>query len=254
LRYFTKIKLIDMEIFIADTYELMSKQAADAIAKILKNETEPLVCVPSGDSPKGLFKEWQLQQEKKIIDVHSWLLLGLDEWVGLGENDEGSCRYMLNKDLFHPLKINEERICCFNGKTNDTETECNRVENYIQRHNGIDVAIVGLGMNGHVGLNEPGTTPELYSHISAIHPVTKSVGQKYFSSPTQLTQGITLGLASLMNAKHLILLVSGKKKAEILQQAMEGEITEQVPASLLRNHSNFKVYADKEAASMLNQK
>lgn len=243
-----------MEVLVADSYELMSKQAADAIAEILKNETTPLVCVPSGDSPKGLFKEWQTQQEKKIIDVHQWFFLGLDEWIGLGENDEGSCRYMLNRDLFHPLKIQEEKICCFNGQTNDTEAECNRVENYIQQHNGIDIAIVGLGMNGHVGLNEPGTSPELYAHVSTIHPVTKTVGQKYFSSPTQLTQGITLGLASLMKAKHLILLVSGKKKAEILKQAIEGEITEQVPASLMRNHSNFKILADKEAASMLNQK
>jgi galactosamine-6-phosphate isomerase len=109
-------------------------------------------------------------------------------------------------------------------------------------------------MNGHVGLNEPGTSPQLYSHVSIIHPVTKTVGQKYFSTPTQLTQGITLGLASLMKAKHIILLVSGKKKAEILQQAIEGGITEQIPASLLRTHPNFKIYADKEAAGMLNQK
>jgi galactosamine-6-phosphate isomerase len=243
-----------MEILIADNYELMSKQAADFIAEILKTKTAPLVCVPSGDSPKGLFKEWQLQQEKKIIDAHQWFFLGLDEWIGLGENDEGSCHYMLNRDLFYPLKIKEEKVCCFNGKTNDAVAECNRVENYIQQHNGIDVAIVGLGMNGHVGLNEPGTSPELYSHVSTIHPVTKTVGQKYFSSPTQLTQGITLGLASLMKATQLILLVSGKKKAEILQQAIECEITEQIPASLLRNHSNFTIYADKEAASMLNQK
>lgn len=243
-----------MKILIADNYELMSKQAADFIAETLKTKTAPLVCVPSGDSPKGLFKEWQTQQEKKIIDAHQWFFLGLDEWIGLGENEEGSCRYMLNRDLFQPLKISEERICCFDGKTNNTEAECNRVENYIQRHNGIDIAIVGLGMNGHVGLNEPGTSPQLYSHVSIIHPVTKTVGQKYFSTPTQLTQGITLGLASLMKAKHIILLVSGKKKAEILQQAIEGGITEQIPASLLRTHPNFKIYADKEAAGMLNQK
>jgi len=240
-----------MKIVIADSYELMSKQAADAIANITQSIAEPLVCVPSGDSPKALYKEWKLQQEKKIIDIHNWYFLGLDEWIGLGENDEGSCRYMLNRDLFHPLNIQEEKICCFNGNTTNTEAECNRIENYIHQHKAIDIAILGLGMNGHVGLNEPGTLPQLYSHVSNIHPVTNKTGQKYFSKPQSLTQGITLGLATLMEAKHLILLVSGQKKADILKQAIEDDVTENVPASLLRRHPQFYIYADKDAAGML---
>ncbi len=240
-----------MKIFISDNYELMSKHAADKTADILQSIEEPLICVPSGDSPRGLYKAWEIQQDKKIIDIYNWNFIALDEWIGLGENDEGSCHYILNRDLFHPLKIKEERICCFDGKTNDTETECSRIENYIHQHKTIDIAILGLGMNGHIGLNEPGTSPKLYSHVSAIDPVTNKVGQKYFSKPQVLTQGITLGLATLMNAKHFILLVSGEKKAEILKQSLEGEITEMIPASLLRNHPQFNVYADKEAASML---
>ncbi len=243
-----------MKIFIADTYESMSQQAADDIAKILQIVPDPLVCVASGDSPKGLYKEWKHQQEEKIINVHNWYFLGLDEWIGLDENDEGSCRYMLNRDVFNPLNIQQEKICCFDGNTTNTETECRRIENYINQHLCIDVALLGLGMNGHVGLNEPGTSPLLYSHVSAIHPVTNSVGQKYFSKPQQLTQGITLGIATLMKAKHLFLLVSGQKKAGILKQAIEGNVTEQVPASLLRSHPQFYIYADKEAASMLTQR
>jgi galactosamine-6-phosphate isomerase len=240
-----------MQVFIADTYELMSKQAADAIAEMLRPFETPLVCVASGDSPKGLYKEWKLQQEKKIIDVHKWNFLGLDEWVGLDENDEGSCRYMLNNDVFYPLDIQSEKICCFDGKSTDTAAECDQIENYIHKHTAIDVAVLGLGMNGHIGLNEPGTSPLEYSHVSTVHPVTKAVGQKYFSKPQLLTEGITLGLATLMEAKHLILLVSGQKKAAILQQALEGPVTEQVPASLLRHHRGFEVYADKEAAALL---
>jgi glucosamine-6-phosphate isomerase len=240
-----------MQVFISDTYESMSAQCAGIIADIVKPIKSPLVCVPSGDSPKGLFKEWKLQQDKKIVDVHAWYFLGLDEWIGLGENDEGSCRHMLNKDLFLPLGIHPEKICCFNGKTENTAAECDRVENHIHQHKAIDVAVLGLGMNGHVGLNEPGTSPLLRSHVSEIHPITKQVGQKYFSSPQQLHQGITLGITTLMESKHIILLVSGQKKAAILQEAIEGEITPAVPASLLRNHPNFMVFADKDAAHML---
>jgi len=240
-----------MKIFIGDTYELMSKQVADDIAGIIQTAPEPLICVASGDSPKGLYKEWKQQQEKKIIDVRNWHFLGLDEWIGLSENDEGSCRYMLNRDLFLPLNIHPEKICCFDGNTKDTTAECNRVENYIHQHAGIDIAILGLGMNGHIGLNEPGTSPLLYSHVSTIHPVTNAVGQKYFSKPQQLTQGITLGIATLMKAKYLFLLVSGQKKAGILKQAIEDDVTEQLPATLLRSHPQFYIYTDKDAASML---
>ena len=240
-----------MQVFIADTYESMSKQCAGVIADIVKPVESPLVCIPSGDSPKGLFNEWKLQQEQKIIDVHAWHFLGLDEWIGLGENDDGSCRYMLNRDLFLPLGIQPEKICCFDGNAKDTAAECNRVEDHIHQHTAIDIAILGIGMNGHVGLNEPGTSPLLRSHVSEIHPVTKQVGQKYFSSPQQLHQGITLGIATLMESKRVILLVSGKKKAAILQEALEGEITQEVPASLLRNHPHFMVFADKDAAHML---
>ncbi len=240
-----------MQCFIADTYESMSAQCANIIADIIKQGVSPLVCVPSGDSPKGLYNEWKLQQEKNMINVHDWYFLGLDEWIGLGENDEGSCHYMLNRDLFFPLEIHPEKICCFDGNTKDTAAECNRIENYIHQHTAIDVAILGLGMNGHVGLNEPGTSPLLRSHVSEIHPVTKQVGQKYFSSPQQLTKGITLGIATLMEAGHVILLVSGEKKAAVLQQAIEGEITPEFPASLLRNHPGFMVFADQAAAGML---
>ncbi|HEX5154489.1 MAG TPA: glucosamine-6-phosphate deaminase [Parafilimonas sp.] len=242
-----------MQLFTGDTYNSMSQQCADIIAEIIKPIASPLVCVPSGDSPKGLYKEWGRQQEKKIINVHDWHFLGLDEWIGLGKEDEGSCRFMLNRDLFYPLGISSEKICCFDGVTTDTTDDCNRIENFIRQHTVIDVAVLGLGMNGHVGLNEPGTSPLLRSHVSEIHPVTKEVGQKYFSSPQHLHRGITLGIATLMEARHVILIVSGAKKASILKQALEGEITPEIPASLLRNHANFMVFADKDAAGMLSK-
>ncbi len=110
---------------------------------------------------------------------------------------------------------------------------------------------MGLGLNGHVGLNEPGTDPSLHSHISLIDSVTQQAGQKYFTEQKQLTHGITLGLANLMEAKKVILLVSGKQKAAIIKKVLEGDITEQVPASLLRKHPDFIIYLDEKAAELL---
>lgn len=240
-----------MQIFISDSYEEMCVKAANDIVEIIRPLSKLLFCVASGDSPKGLYKQLVKQRNNSLLDISGWYFLGLDEWIGLGKNDEGSCRYMLDKDVFKPLQVKEEKICCFDGKTNDTYKECERIETFIQLHNGVDVAILGIGMNGHIGLNEPGTSATLRSHVSVIDETTQKVGQKYFTKPQLLTKGITLGLATLMEVKHLFLLVSGEHKAAILQQALEGEQTQNIPATLLRNHPGFKIYADKEAGKFL---
>ena len=108
-------------------------------------------------------------------------------------------------------------------------------------------------MNGHVGMNEPGTDPDLHSHVSDIDVITQQVGQKYFKKSRQISRGITLGIADIMEARHVILLVSGNKKATIVQQILEGEISEEFPASLLRRHKSFSVYLDEEAGSGLSK-
>ena len=170
--------------------------------------------------------------------------IGLDEWLGMNGNDEGSCRYHLNNQLFHPLDVDEKNIAFFDGRAIDPEEECKRIDDSIKKHNGIDLAIVGLGMNGHVGMNEPGTSASLHSHVAEIDPITQQVGQKYFKEKKEISGGLTLGIANLMEAKNVMLIVSGEKKAEILKKVLEEEISNKLPASLLRNHPNFTVFAD----------
>ena len=132
------------------------------------------------------------------------------------------------------------------------QQECNRIEDFIRQHGGIDVAIVGLGMNGHIGMNEPGVLMSLRSHIAEIDPLTQQVGQKYFKKEQKLSHGLTLGMATIMEAKEIMLVVNGAHKAEIVKQAVEGEISEQLPASYLRNHIGLSVYLDKSAARLIN--
>ena len=173
-----------MKVLISDSYESLSKQVAADIIQNLQSLKNPLFCVASGDSPKGLYKELVNCYNQGQLDISNWNFLGLDEWMGLDKNDVGSCRYMLDRDLFHPLQVKEERICFFDGKTNDPTGECQRVEKFIQNQGPINIAVLGLGMNGHIGLNEPGTPASLRSHVSIIDQVTQQVGQKYFSAPT----------------------------------------------------------------------
>jgi galactosamine-6-phosphate isomerase len=240
-----------MEIFVSDSYESLSKKAASAINELTASSENPLICTASGDTPAGLYKELVNLVTTGQLDISSWNFVGLDEWVGMNGSDEGSCRYFLDKQLFAPLQVTENRISFFDGRVKDPEAECDRIENFINKNGGIDIAIVGLGMNGHVGMNEPGTPASLHSHIADIDPVTQQVGQKYFKKNTQLTKGITLGIANIMEAKNIFLLVSGSKKAGIVKQILEEEISENLPATLLRHHKNLNVFLDAEAASLL---
>jgi glucosamine-6-phosphate isomerase len=240
-----------MEIFTGDNYEMMSKRAADDIITLTQSLKNPALCTASGDTPAGLYKELINEIHQKKIDVSGWYFISLDEWIGLNGDDEGSCRFHLNYQLFNPLLVAEDNISFFDGRGKDLDNECENMENFIRQHGGITIAILGLGMNGHVGMNEPGTSPTLRSHVTELDSQTKKIGQKYFIKEQQLSKGITLGLATLMEAGTIILLVSGRHKAEIVRKVLEGEISEQLPASLLRHHPGLRVYLDKEAASLL---
>lgn len=242
-----------MKIIVSDTYDDMSRKAAHDLLEIIHSKKNPVLCTASGDSPAGMYKELAKEINERKIDISGWLFVSLDEWAGMNGDDEGSCRFHLNNQLFNPLHVTENNIAFFDGKKN-MKDECERIENFTRQHGGIDVAIVGLGMNGHVGMNEPGTSPSLYAHVADIDAITQQVGQKYFKKEQQLTLGLTLGIASLMDAKNIVLLVSGNKKAPIVHQVLEKEISKELPASLLRSHKNFHVYLDSEASGLLQNK
>ena len=176
-----------MEIFIEENYERLSKKAADELVQQIRDVKDPVVCFASGDSPSGLYKELIEKAAKKKLDVSQWYFIGLDEWAGMNGTDEGSCRFHLNHQLFQPLHVKEESICFFDGHARDPQQECLRIENSIREHGGIDVAVVGLGMNGHVGMNEPGTSLSSRSHFADIHPLTQKTGQKYFNEEQDLS-------------------------------------------------------------------
>jgi glucosamine-6-phosphate isomerase len=240
-----------MQVIVSENYTSLSIQAAALIASFLKESSDPLLCAASGDSPIGIYEELCQLKEQGIIDTSNWAVVSLDEWVGLNQSDKGSCAYSIERNLTKPLGIEEGSVCFFDGRNSDTEVVCREVESFIDSCNGMDVAILGLGMNGHIGLNEPGTAATVRTHVSTLEPLTKQVGQKYFDKPMLLQQGITLGIGNLMEAKHLILVVSGIKKADIVKQLLEGPVTESLPASLFLSHPSIYIFLDKEAASKL---
>ncbi len=240
-----------MKLNVEENYRKLSHQAAIDLLSFIDKIPDPLICMASGDSPKGLYKNLFSIVDHESIDISGWNFLSLDEWLGMNGKDEGSCRFHLDRDFFELLGIAPNQITFFDGRAADPALECERVEKFITAKNGIDVTILGLGLNGHVGMNEPGTSINSRSHVAEIHPVTKDIGQKYFMEPKDLSGGLTLGIQTILESRLIMLLVSGDKKAGIVKEVLTDPISNERPASLLRNHPNLYVYLDEDAALKL---
>jgi glucosamine-6-phosphate deaminase len=230
-------------------YEELSAATAKLILEVLTKKPEALICIASGDTPLGVCK-FLAKSDPELFSKCTFV--GLDEWVGMDENDEGSCKYGIYQYLLKPLNIPQERIKYFDAKATDLDSECEKINQFIASHGGLDVMLVGVGMNGHIALNEPNTSFETYAHVSDLEEITISVGQKYFTKPTVFTQGITLGLKHLQEAKLPILIANGAKKAPVIQKAITEEITEAFPASIIQKIPHSLVMLDHEAAQELN--
>jgi len=240
-----------MQLIITANYDELSRTAADLVIKQLKDKPTSLICFPSGESPAGMFKYLVADSAAGEVDMSRCFFVALDEWVGLGADDDGSCTRFLNEHFFDHLSIDPTHIIFFDAKAASLDAACVEVNEFVAEKGPIDLMIVGIGMNGHIGLNEPGTSFNTYAHHSALDPHTVSVGQKYFKQQTQLTEGITLGLKHLQEAKTQVLLASGAKKADIISTALKVEITEQIPASIFQKLSKAVIILDEAAASGL---
>lgn len=242
-----------MEISVYDDYEGMSEAAANLLIGQIAQKAGSLICIPSGDTPTGMLARFVRVVQENNIDISACYFVGLDEWLGMDEHDEGSCKHYMQTNLFEPLKIQADKIVFFDALAADLEQECRRINVFIDERGGIDIMVVGIGMNGHIGFNEPGTDFNTYAHQSTLDLVTTEVGQKYFKKEMPLKAGITLGLRHLTEAKNAVLIASGSKKSEIIAEALEGPITTALPASIFQLMPKSKILLDKDAAAMLKQ-
>ncbi|MFV0254879.1 MAG: 6-phosphogluconolactonase, partial [Erysipelotrichaceae bacterium] len=168
-------------------------------------------------------------------------------------NTKGSCRETLNSMLFNNLQLSEKQVVFFDGASQNLTTECERINMAIECSGGLDLIILGIGMNGHLGFNEPNIITEEAS-IVALAEVTKSVMGKYFDDELQLTHGITLGYNQILSAKDLILMASGSSKNEIINKVLKSDPSYDIPATMLKTNNNSKLYVDVDAIGGSNGK
>ena len=216
-------------------YGEMSRTGASLILEALKKKPNLLLCAATGRSPEGLYIELATMAHSDLEPFKQLRILKLDEWGGIPENHPVSCEYFLNKKLLGPLDIPQERYISFASDPDEPETECWRIRSEIKREGPIDICILGLGRNGHLGLNEPAPKLESFCHVAALsaeslkHPMIASLEQKP-------EYGLTLGLKEILDSRLIIMLVSGKEKKHIAEKFLEAKVSPELPASFLWQH------------------
>lgn len=240
-----------MHIVVCKDYEEMSRRAAEIVAEQIKKRPDGLISFPGGDTPLGMVHVFADMVNEGKVDISRTHYVSLDEWVGLSNEDEGSCGLFNQQNLLSRLQHPFAGTHIINGAAKDIESERVALNDYISQYGPLDVSVLGIGMNGHLGFNENGVDFDLDAHIIPLSETTLKVMTKYFGEKFHPTHGISQGIRQIMAAKTVILIANGAHKAEILKKAVHGPVTNEVPASVLQNHPNCYVVADEAAAALL---
>src|SRR5664279_4697587 len=240
-----------MKQIIYKDYTELSVKTAELIADIISKKPDALLCFPAGETSVGTFKHLIELNKKGKISFKKCKIVGLDEWANIGDMKSENCFSFLKKNLFDYIDYSKDNFCFFDGEASDLTKECFKTDNFIKENGPIDMILLGAGMNGHLGLNEPGTSFDLYSHIVFLDETTKIVGQKYFSGKVNLTTGLTLGVKYIMEAKTAILQMNGERMAPLVRRLIESEVSPAFPASVIKEHKNSFLLIDKEAAKLI---
>lgn len=243
-----------MQLKIYKNYHDLSEAAAKEIIDLVKSKPDAVLCLASGDTPRLTCKLFVEKVKTQKADLKKMTFIGLDEWVGIPPGNEGSCHYFFQHELLEPLDFPTGNVYLFDALSGALEEECRKMDNIILKKGGIDLMIVGIGMNGHIGFNEPGVSFDNYSHVATLDETTISVGQKYFKSPVRLQKGITLGLKHLQQSEKVLMLANGEKKSGVVRKTIEEQVNPSFPAGIMQTHSNGFVLIDEEAAGLLTHK
>ncbi|MGD7008645.1 glucosamine-6-phosphate deaminase [Metabacillus sp. 84] len=239
-----------MEIIEVQDYEEMSQKAAQIIISKVIHNPEMVIGFATGGTPKGTYRHLIEDHQKNGTSYSRISSVNLDEYAGLEANSPNSYRYYMNHSLFNHLDINMNQTHVPNGTAKQLEEECRRYDGLIDELGGVDLQILGMGVNGHIGFNEPGTSFTSPTHVVELAESTRKANARYFESLEDVpTHAVTMGIGTIMKSKHILLLVSGNEKAEALANLQKGAVTEEVPATILNHHPQVTVIADKQALS-----
>lgn len=230
--------------------EEMSRRCAGIVRDTLQNKPEALLCFPAGMSVVGTCRILKEMQDRGEVDFSKASFVSLDEWLDL-EDESENCTHFLYKHLYGPLGIREDQLHLFDTHATDLEAECQRIDRFIFDSGHIDLMLLGIGMNGHLGLNEPGEDFSDYAKVVELSETTMNVGQKYFSDSMKLTRGITLGVRHMFETRKVVLQVCGAHKQDIMYQLFTTRPSQDLPASALSLMDGSMIIMDRDAAEKI---
>lgn len=231
-----------MKFITVDTYEKLSRQAANIISAQVIIKPDCVLGLATGSSPLGTYKQLIDWYNKGDIDFSGVTSVNLDEYVGLDGSSNQSYRYFMNKNFFEHINIDIKNTFVPNGCAEDLEKEGLEYDKHIEELGGIDLQLLGIGLDGHIGFNEPDRYFVKSTHVVDLHESTIKANSRFFANEDEVPkQAITMGMVSIMQAKKILLIASGKAKYDILKKAFYGPITPEIPASILQLHPDITV-------------
>ncbi|WP_216827355.1 glucosamine-6-phosphate deaminase [Alkalihalobacterium elongatum] len=240
-----------MKLVVMKNHEELSKHACELIINKVNSLSSPVLGLATGSTPERLYEMMIDKYNQKVVSFSHVKTFNLDEYVGLSENDTKSYRYYMNHHLFSQVNFTKGQNHIPNGMASHLEQECQRYEQLIADACHIDLQILGLGHNGHIGFNEPGTSFSTRTHVVDLERSTREANARFFESIKEVpTQAITMGIETILQSKQIILLVSGEQKAKALHRLLNGEVSEDFPASVLKRHHDVTIIADEAALQL----
>lgn len=231
-----------MKIIYAKDYSDLSRKAANIISAQVILKPNSVLGLATGSTPIGAYKQLIEWYNKGDVDFSLTKSINLDEYVGISNDNEQSYRYFMEKNLFSHINIKKENTYVPNGKAEDLQEECKAYDNLIQNIGGIDLQLLGIGHNGHIGFNEPNQAFEKTTHIVELGETTINANARFFDSIEDVPKrAITMGIKSIMQAKKIVLVANGADKEEIINKALYGPVTPVIPASILQLHPDLTV-------------
>ena len=243
---------LKMRIVKAKDYADMSRKAANIIAAQVILKPDCVLGLATGSTPIGTYKELIKGYENGDLDFSLVKTANLDEYRGLEKSNDQSYDYFMKANLFNHININFDNLNIPNGENPDADAECKRYEEVVKALGGQDLQLLGMGHNGHIGFNEPADEFVKETHCVDLQESTIQANKRFFEKVEDVpTQAYTMGINTIMQAKMILVIVSGADKAEIVKKAFFGPVTPQVPASILQMHPNVVVVVDEAAASLI---
>ncbi|MDO8508300.1 MAG: glucosamine-6-phosphate deaminase [Nanoarchaeota archaeon] len=242
-----------MKIIIVDNYLGVGAKGAEIVAGEINKNKKLVLGLATGETMIPFYRSLIKMAKSKKINIKGIKTFNLDEYAGFGKDNKDSYYHFMDKNFFSKVGIPAENVNFLNGKNKNLNLECKNYEKMIKKFGGIDLQVLGIGRDGHIGFNEPGSKFNSKTRMVLLSKLTRKDNSRFFGHKLERVpkKSLTMGISTIMSARKILLLASGANKAEIIHRALHGEVNAKVPASFLQRHKNVIVILDKDAGSEL---